>query len=185
MCLWCRRCSCFCVWCMFVGLMLVAAVVVCVVCARLCVLCVGGAFGCLSSTLWGWVGVSVWVRGLCVVAPLPPWLWGLGVVPRHTWQGSVGGGVFPRRPLCVPSLLFLFAASPGALFPWCLVRVYPGCGGCAVGLGSGGDGSLTLARVPSSGASPWGGRCLHSLSGCNSVVRAVHLYPLGTNGPAP
>ena len=30
-----------------------------------------------------------------------------------------------------------------------------------------------------------GGRCMHSLSGCNSVVQAVHLYPLRTNGPAP
>ena len=25
---------------------------------------------------------------------------------------------------------------------------------------------------------------MHSPSGCNSVVRAVHLYPLSTNGPA-
>ena len=30
---------------------------------------------------------------------------------------------------------------------------------------------MTLARVPSLGVSPWGGRCLHSTSGCNSVVR--------------
>ena len=50
--------------------------------------------------------------------------------------------------------------------------------------GVGGGGCLTLARVPSPGASPWGRRCLHSPSGCNSVVRAVHLYPLRTNGPA-
>ena len=25
---------------------------------------------------------------------------------------------------------------------------------------------------------------MHSPSGCNSVVRAVHLYPFRTNGPA-
>ena len=49
----------------------------------------------------------------------------------------------------------------------------------------GGGGSFALARVPSPGVSPWGGRCLHSPSGCNSDVRAVHLYPLGTNAPAP
>ena len=35
---------------------------------------------------------------------------------------------------------------------------------------------------PSLGVSPWGGRCLHSPSGCNTIVRAVHLYPLRTNG---
>ena len=161
-CLWCGRCSRLCVLCVFVGLVLVAAVVVCVVCARLCVWCVCIAFGCLSSPLWASVGGSVWVWGLCVMAPLPPWLWGLGVVPRHSWLGSVGGGVFPRRPLCVPSPLCLFATWPGALFPWCLVPVFPGCGGCAMGLGGGEEGSLTLAWVPSSGVSPWRGRCLHS-----------------------
>ena len=37
-----------------------------------CVRCVGGAFGCLSSPIWAWFGGSVWVQGLCVVAPLPP-----------------------------------------------------------------------------------------------------------------
>ena len=62
--------------------------------------------------------------GLCAAAPFPPRLWGLGVVPRH--------------PLCVPSPLFLFAASLGVLFPWYLARAYPGCGGCAVWLGGGG-----------------------------------------------
>ena len=80
----------------------------------------------------------MWVRGLCVVVPLPPWLWGLGVVPRHSWLGSVCGGVFSRRPLCVPSPLFLLGESPGALFPWCPVWVFRGCGGCAVGLRRGG-----------------------------------------------
>ena len=138
---------------------------VCCVRAKACVWCVAGACGCLSSPLWAWFGGSVWVRGLCVVAPLLSWLWGPGVVPRHPRLGSVGGGVFPRCPLCVPSPLFLFAASLAALFPWCLSRVYPGCGGCAVGLGGGREGSLTLARVPSPGVFPWEGRCLHFRQG--------------------
>ena len=84
MCLWCGRCSRFDVLCAFVGLVLVAAVLVCVVCAWVCVWCVGGAFGCLSWPLWAWVGGSVWAVGLCVVVPLLNWLWGLGVVPRHS-----------------------------------------------------------------------------------------------------
>ena len=53
----------------------------CCVRAWACVRCVGGAFGCLSSPFWAWFGGSVWVRGLCVVAPLPPRLWGPGVFP--------------------------------------------------------------------------------------------------------
>ena len=145
---------------------------VCRVHARACVRCVGGAFGCLSSPFWAWFGGSVWVWGLCVVTPPR-----LGcVVPRPPWLGSVGG-VSPRCPLCVPSSLCLFSASLGAVFPWCRARAFPAV--------VGGGGSLSSARVPSPGVSPWGGRCLHSPSGCNSVVRAVHLYPLGTNGPAP
>ena len=59
-----------------------------------------------------------------------------------------------------------------------LVGVLPGRVG-------GGGGRPTLALVPPSGSFPTGGRCMHSPSGCNSVVRAVHLYPLRTNGPAP
>ena len=149
---------------------------VCCVHAGACVRCVGGAFGCLSSPFWAWFGGSVWVWGLCVVAPLSSQLWSFGVGPRPPWLGSVGG-VSPRRPLCVPSPLCLFAASPGAVLPWCRARAFPAV--------VGGGGSLSSARVPSPGVSPWGGRCLHSPSGCNSVVRAVHLYPLGTNGPAP
>ena len=171
--LWCWRCSRFGVWCAFVGLLSVAVVAVCVVCmrGRVCAY-VGGAFGCLSSPFWAWFGGSVWVWGLCVVAPLPVRLWGLGVVPRPPWLGSVGGAS-PRRPLCVPSPLCLFAASLGAVFPWCRARAFPAVVGGGV--------SLSSARVPSPGVSPWGSRCLHSPSGCNSVVRAVHLYPLGTN----
>ena len=120
--LWCGWCSRFGMLCVFVGLVLVAPVVVCVVCARVCVWCVGGVFECLSSRLWALVGGSVCVGGLCVVVPLPPWLRGLSVVPHHSWVGSVGGGVFPPRPLCVPSPPSSFSlprrlarCSPGAL----------------------------------------------------------------------
>ena len=84
MCLWCGRCSRFCVLCVVVALVLVAAVVVCVSCVRVHVWCVCGAFGCLPSPLWSWVGGSVWVWGLCVVVPRLSWLRGLGVVPRHS-----------------------------------------------------------------------------------------------------
>ena len=97
---------------------------VCCVHARACVRCVGGAFGCLSSPFWAWFGGSVWVWGLCVVAPLPSRLWGLGLVLRPPWLGSVGG-VSPRRPLCVPSPLCLFAALLGAVFPWCRAWACP------------------------------------------------------------
>ena len=118
--LWCGRCSRFGVLCVFVELVLVAVVVVCVVRARVCVRCVGGAFGCLSSPVQAWVGGSVGVGGLCVVVSLPPWLWGLGVVPCHSWLGSVCGGVFPRRPLCVPF------PPPSFSLPRCLARCSPG-----------------------------------------------------------
>ena len=63
-------------------------------------------------------------------------------------------GCVPPQPPCVPSPLFHLAALPCVLLPWCLVRDYPGCGGCAVGLGGG---SLTLARVPSPGVFSFGG----------------------------
>ena len=111
----------------------------------------------------------MWVWQLCVVAPLLSRLWGLGVVPRPPWLGSVGS-VSPRRPLCVPSPLCHFPTSLGAVFLWCPARACPAV--------VGGGGSLSSARVPSPGVSPWGGRCLHSPLGCNSVGRAVHLYPL-------
>ena len=114
-CLWCGRCSRFSVLCVFVALVLVAAVVLCVARVRVCVWCVGGAFGCLTSPLLATVGGSVWVWGLCVVVPCLSWLRGLGVVPRHSWPGSGGGGAFPRRPL---------ACSPPA-FSWlCCLECY-------------------------------------------------------------
>ena len=175
------------------GFPVICAFVVRAVIALLRVVCV-----CRAHNGCGRGGVCCVRAAVCLVCWWCVWVpvvasLGLGwrlcvgagaVVPRHSLRGSFGGGVFPRSPLCVPSPLFLSVASPGALFPWCLVPDYPGCGGCAVGLGGKG-GSLTLARVPSPGVSPWGGRCLHSPSGCNSVVRAVHLYPLRTIGSAP
>ena len=134
---------------------------VCCVRARACVWCVGGAFGCPSSPLWAWFGGCVWVRGLCVVASLPPWLWGPGVVPRFPWLGSVGGGVFPRRPLWVPPLLFLFAASLGALFPWCAL---PGPTRAVVGVWwgwvGGGGGVLDAGSGPFPWCFPLGGPML-------------------------
>ena len=96
----------------------------CCVHAQACVQCVGGAFGCLSSPFWAWFGGSVWVWGLCVVALLPSRLWGLDVVPRPPWLGSVGG-VSPRRPLCVPSPPFVSLPRRLAVFPWCLARAFP------------------------------------------------------------
>ena len=147
---------------------------VCVLCAcsGVCAVC----WWCVWVPVLAFLGV-VWrpclVWGLCVAPPPPR----LGcVVPRPPWLGSVGG-VSPCRPLCVPSLFCLFSVSLGAVFLWCRARAFPAV--------VGGGGSLSPARVPSPGVSPWGGRCLHSPSGCNSVVRAVHLYSLGTNGPAP
>ena len=48
----------------------------------------------------------------------------------------------------------------------------------------GGGGARRWLWSLSPGVSPRGGPCMHCPSGCNSVVRAVHLYPLSTNGPA-
>ena len=96
-----------------------------------CVLCARGGV-CAMCWWWVWVPVPASLglfwrlrvgAGLCAAAPFLPRLWGPGVVPRH--------------PLSVPSPLFLFAASLGVLFPWCLARAYPDCGGCAVGPGGG------------------------------------------------
>ena len=81
----------------------------------------------------------------------------------------------PLSP-CVLSPLFPFAVLPCVLLPWTLLRGYLGCGGCAVGLGGwrGGGAGGRLGSLPL--VIPlWGGRCLHSPTGCNSVVRAVHL----------
>ena len=58
-----------------------------------------------------------------------------------------------------------------------LVGVLPGR------VGGGGGGARRWLGSRSPGVSPRGGQCMHSPSGCNSVVRAVHLYPFRTNGP--
>ena len=155
--LWCRRCSRFGVLCLFVGLVLVVAVVVYVVCARLCVWCVGGAFGCLSSPLWAWFGGSVWVRGLCVVVPLPS----LAVGPGCGSPPLLAGVCWWW---CVPPLhaLPLSFSLPGRLAR-CSPRAVPGPVRAVVGVRwgrLGAEASLTLARVPSSGVSPLGGRML-------------------------
>ena len=151
-CLWCGQCSRFRVFCVSVAPVLVVAivvvVVVCVVCARrACVWCCGGGFDCLPWPLRTSVGGSVRVWGWCVV------------VPRQSWLGSVGGGAFPMSP-CVLSPLFPLAVLPCMLLAWCLLRDYPGCGGCAVGLGGGGGVGLTLALVLSPGVSPFEGPML-------------------------
>ena len=147
---------------------------VCCVHAWAWVRCVGGAFGCLSSPFW--LGLAAWCGcGGCVLWPLSRPRRGV----RVRFPASPGWGLLvvvcpPVAPFACPPPLSPCRVAGGGV-PLVLL---PGCGGW-------GGGSLTLARFPSPGVSPWGGRCLHSPSGCNSVVRAVHLYPLGTNGPAP
>ena len=170
---WCGRRLRFGVWCAFVGLVSVAVVGVCVVCTlgRVCGVLVVRLGACPRLSGRGLAALF----GVGAVCRAPPPCLGC-VVPRPPWLGSVGG-VSPCRPLCVPSSFCLFSVSLGAVFLWCRARAFPAV--------VGGGGSLSLARVPSPGVSPWGGRSLHSPSGCNSVVRAVHLYSLGTNGPAP
>ena len=179
------------------------AFVVRAVLALLCVVCVCGA-----RVGGGRGGVCCVRAGVCVVHWLCVWVpvlasLGLG------WRLCVGAGAVCRGPspalavapaswipatpgwgllvvVCSPAAPFV-CPPPSFSWPRRLARCFPGalpgssggCGGCMVGLGRGWGGSLTLA--PSPGVSPFGGRCLHSPSGCNSVVQAVHLYPLGTN----
>ena len=177
--LWCGRCSRFGVWCAFMGLVLVAAVAVCGVCTRGCVCgvlvvrlgacpCLSGLglaalCGCRGCVSWHLshpgCGVRVWFSNTpdwgLLVVVCPP-VAPFACPPRSS---SLPRPMGRRSPRALP--------SPSQLW-WV-----------------GGGRSLSLARVPSPGVSPLGGRCLHSPSGCNSVVRAVHLDPLGTNGPAP
>ena len=152
---WCGRRLRFGVWCALVGLVSVAVVGVCVVCTlgRVCGVLVVRLGAC--PRLCG--------RGLAA-------LFGVGAVCRApppvsaVWfPAPLGSGLLVVCPLAVP-----FACPPPSVsFPcrlgWCRARAFPAvvCGG----------GSLSPARVPSPGVSPWGGRCLHSPSGCNSVVR--------------
>ena len=122
-CLWCGRCSRFCVLCVFAGLVLVVAPVMCVVCARLCVCGVSvvrlGAcprlsglglatlLGCGSCALWslGCPGCGAWVWFTATPG------WGLLVVVRS-----------PAAPFCVP---------PPPSFSW------PGLACCCPGVLSG------------------------------------------------
>ena len=140
---------------------------VCCVRARACVRCVGAC-----PRLSGLVSAALCGRGAVCRGPFP--------------APAVGPGCgSPPPPLCAfpPSSLCRVAWGAVPLVP-CpgLPGLWWVCGRAGWG---GGEGSLTLARVRSPGVSPWGGRCLHSPSGCNSVVRDVLLYPLGRNGPAP
>ena len=152
---WCGRRLRFGVWCALVGLVSVAVVGVCVVCTlgRVCGVLVVRLGAC--PRLCG--------RGLAA-------LFGVGAVCRApppvsaVWfPAPLGWGLLVVCPLAVPSA----CPPPSVSFPCrlgrCRARAFLAvvCGG----------GSLSPARVPSPGVSPWGGRCLHSPSGCNSVVR--------------
>ena len=97
---------------------------VCCVHARACVRCVGCAFGCLPSSLWAWFGGSVWVWGLCVVAPLPSRL--CGSPPP---LAGVCWWCVPPPPL-LHALLFLslFRVAWGGV-PLVPCPGLPGCGG--------------------------------------------------------
>ena len=153
---WCGRRLCFGVWCALVGLVSVAVVGVCVVCTlgRVCGVLVVRWGACPRLCGRGLAALF----GVGAVCRAPPSCLGC-VVPRPPWLGSVGGAS-PCCPLCV-------CPPPSVSFPCrlgrCRARAFPAvvCGG----------GSLSPARVPSPGVSPWGSRCLHSPSGCNSVVR--------------
>ena len=175
--LWCGRCSRFGVWCAYVGLVSVAVVAVCVVCmqGRVCGVLVVRLGACPRHS---GLGLAALCGCRCCVS------WPLSRLGCGVWVW------FPAPPGCG----LLVVCPPAAPFacPPPSVSLTRRLGRCSPGAVPGpsrlwwvGGGSLSLARVPSSGVPPSGGRCLHSPSGCNSVVRAVHLYPLGTNGPAP
>ena len=169
----CVVCVCgarFDVLCTFLGLVLVAAVAMCVLCAR----------GRVCSVLVVRLGACPRLSGLVMAAQC-----GRGAVCRGCSPAlAVGPGCgSPPPPLCAPPPLSLCRVAWGAV-PLVPCPGLPGLWWVCRGAGwGGGEGSLTLARVPSLVVSPRGGRCLHSPSGCNSVVRAIHLHPLGTNGP--
>ena len=152
---WCGRRLRFGVWCALVGLVSVAVVGVCVVCTlgRVCGVLVVRLGAC--PRLCG--------RGLAA-------LFGVGAVCRApppvsaVWfPAPLGWGLLVVRPLAVPFPCPPPSVSSPCRLGRCRARAFPAvvCGG----------GSLSPARVPSPGVSPWGGRCLHSPSGCNSVVR--------------
>ena len=146
-------------------------------CAGVCAVC----WWCVWVPVLAFLGL-VWRLCLGVGAvcrgPSPVPAVGSGCGSPPPLAGVCWWCVPPPPPLRAPPPLCLFAALLGAVFPWYLARAF-------LAVAGGGGGSLSSVRVPSPGVSPLGGRCLHSPSGCSSVVRAVHLYPLGTNRPAP
>ena len=97
---------------------------VCCVHARACVRCVGGAFRCLSSPFRAWFGGSVWVWGLCVVAPLPSRLCG----SPPPLAGVCWWCVPPPPPLRALPPLSLFRVAWGGV-PLVPCPDLPGCGG--------------------------------------------------------
>ena len=121
----CGRWSRFGVWCAFSG-SCQWRLWRCVLCARVGVCAVG--WWCVQVPVLAFLGL-VWRLGVGAGAvccgPSPAPAVGSGCGFRHPWLGSVGVGVSPRRPLCLPSSLCLFAASLGAVFPWCLARAFP------------------------------------------------------------
>ena len=140
--LWCGRRSRFGVLCAFVGLVLVAAVAVCVVCAR------GRVCGVLVVRL----GACPRLSGLVLAA-----LCGRGAVCRGPSPALpvVPGCGSPPPPLCALPPLSLCRVASGAV-PLVPCPGLPGLWW----VGGGGEGSLTLARVPSPRVSPWGGPML-------------------------
>ena len=178
------------------GFPVLCAFVVRAVLALLCVVCLWGLcwwrpWWCVLCARGRVCGVLVVRLGAC------PRLSGLGLAALCGCGGCVSRSLacpgcgdwvwFPATPgwgllvaVCSPAAPF---ACPPPSFFWllrlacCPPGALSGTTRVVVGVRWGwvGGGSLTLARVPSLGVSPWGGRCLHSLSWCNSVVRAVHL----------
>ena len=174
--LWCGRCSRFGVWCAFAGLVSVAVVAVCVVCmrGRVCGVLVVRLGACPRHPGLGLV--SLCGCGRRVSLPLSRlgcgvWVWFPPPAGRGLLVVCPPAAPFACPPPSVSVTRRLGRCSPGAV-PGPSRLWWVGGGPCRR------LGSLPLVF-------PRAGGCLHSPSGCNSVVRAVHLYPLGTNGPAP
>ena len=147
---------------------------VCCVHARACVRCVGGAFGCLSSPFWARFGGSVWVWGLCVVAPLPSRLCG----SPPSLAGVCWWCVPPPPPLRALLPLSLFRVAWGGV-PMVPCPGLPGCGGWG--------GVLVVGSGPFPWCFPFGGPMLalpggyhiHVAPGEVGHQRAPLALPLG------
>ena len=111
-----------------------------------------------SPETWGavWLG-AVWGRGLHTLST--------------TLRTTIDTGLFTSALVSPPPVSPLLSL-PVPLCP-------PSFLGRRLGGGKGG-----VHRSTSLGVSLWGGWCSHSPSGCNTVVRAMHLYPPRTNGCA-